>query len=225
MSENLIEAVISETPSSSSSPVTIERPSWLPEKFKTGEDLVKSYSELEKRMGVIPEEYDLSNSVFLDPEKDVIKDFLNVAKEKRVPKEVVDKLVESMDRYLGEYDTDINVEVTKLGDNAKDRLVTLDNWAKANLSESSYKALINNLQSADAIHALEELRGKMMSNQTMVPGGNGGDNHEIETIDKIKQEIVDNYAQYKTDEKYRKNIEGRLNLVAKTSGMIDKVGA
>ena len=37
------------------------RPEWLPEKFKTGEDLAKSYSELEKKMtNHVPKEYDFS---------------------------------------------------------------------------------------------------------------------------------------------------------------------
>tara|TARA_R100000742_G_C4270242_1_gene88902 strand:+ start:369 stop:1139 length:771 start_codon:yes stop_codon:yes gene_type:complete len=40
---------------------TGDRPAWLPEKFKTGEDLAKSYSELEKKMTdqpKAPENYD-----------------------------------------------------------------------------------------------------------------------------------------------------------------------
>ena len=38
-----------------------ERPEWLPEKFKTPEDLAKSYSELEKKMtNKVPEKYDWS---------------------------------------------------------------------------------------------------------------------------------------------------------------------
>lgn len=39
------------------------RPEWLPEKFKTGEDFVKSYTELEKKIGdkpTAPEKYDFS---------------------------------------------------------------------------------------------------------------------------------------------------------------------
>lgn len=39
---------------------TPERPAWLPEKFKTAEDMVKSYTELEKKLGSqpAPEEQD-----------------------------------------------------------------------------------------------------------------------------------------------------------------------
>ena len=38
-----------------------ERPEWLPEKFKTAEDLAKSYTELEKKITTrVPEQYDFS---------------------------------------------------------------------------------------------------------------------------------------------------------------------
>lgn len=217
-----MDAVLGDKPAGEAPPVIVERPSWLPEKFKTGEDLVKSYSELEKKIGSVPEEYDLSKSMFLDADREPIKDFLATAREKRVPKEVMDKLVDSMDRYLGEFDIDMSQEAAKLGENAKERLTTLDNWAKANLSDGSYRALINNLQSADAIHALEELRGKMMSGNTMVPSGNEASMTNVETLEQVKQEIVDNIGKYKTDEKYRKSIEARLTIVAKNSGILDK---
>lgn len=217
MSENLITAVIGEGEAAQP-----ERPTWLPEKFKTGEDLAKSYSELEKKFGSVPDEYDISRSIFIDPEKDVIKDLLASAKEKRVPKEFMDKMVDSFDKYLGEYDVDISQEAAKLGDNAKERLTLLDNWAKANLTPSSYKALINNLQNAESINALEELRSKMMSNNTMIPGNNDIPANIGDTIEGLKQEIVNNYSKYKSDEKYRKEMEGRIAIAAKAAGMIDK---
>src|ERR1700676_124916 len=72
-----------------------ERPSWLNEKFKSVADLAKSYTELEKKVGTVPDEYDLSKSKFIDPAYAPIQDMLQLAKDKRVPKEVIDKMVES----------------------------------------------------------------------------------------------------------------------------------
>lgn len=202
-----------------------ERPQWLPEKFKTVADMSKSYAELEKKFGTVPEEYDISNSVYLDPDKDIIKDFLQVAKEKRVPKEVVDKMVDTFDRYLGEHDVNTDEEVKKLGDNAAERLKTLNNWAKANLSDDSYKALSKNLQSADSILALEELRGKMMTSSTQIPNGNdGASQNESNTVKDIQDEIGKNYEKYKTDPKYRAELQGKLEVAVKRAGMIDKFG-
>lgn len=202
-----------------------ERPYWLNEKFKTVADLGKSYAELEKKLAVVPEEYDFSRSKFLDKDHDAIKDLLSVAKEKRVPKEVMDKMVDSIDKFMTEFDVDPNQEINKLGPNAKERLTTLDNWAKANLSKEAYESLTKNIVDASGIKALEELRGKMMSTNTMVPGGNDGAGSNHATVEDIKAEITNNLAKYKADPEYRKNIQGRLELAAKTSGYIDKVGS
>lgn len=201
------------------------RPQWLSDKFKTVADLGKSYQELEKKFSTIPEEYDLSKSKFIDPDYAPFQDFLSLAREKRVPKDVVDKMVDSFDKYLDEFSSDPAEEIKKLGDNATDRLAILDNWAKANLSRDSYTALTSNLKSADAIKALEELRGKMMSGNTMVPSGNESASTNVATLDDLKAELSTNLQKYKTDEHYRKDLQGRLEQAAKTSNYIDKTGA
>jgi len=202
-----------------------DRPDWLSEKFKSAADLGKSYAELEKKFSTVPEEYDLSKSKFIDADYGPFQDFLALAREKRVPKDVVDKMVDSFDRYLDEFSSDPTEELKKLGDNAADRLATLDNWAKANLSKDSYNALTTNLKSADAIKALEELRGKMMSGNTMVPSGNDAASTNVATLDDLKAELTNNLEKYKTDEKYRKDIRTRLEHAAKSSNYIDKSGA
>jgi hypothetical protein len=203
-----------------------DRPSWLSEKFKTVADLGKSYAELEKKFSTVPEEYDLSKSKFIDPDYEPFQDFLTLAREKRVPKDVVDKMVDSFDKYLDEFSSDPAEEIKKLGENATDRLAVLDNWAKANLTDDSYNALTSNLKSAGAIRALEELRGKMMSNNTMVPSGNESASTNAPTLDELKAELTNNLEKYKTDEKYRRDLQGRLEQAAKTSpsNYIDKGG-
>src|SRR6202453_4584922 len=105
-----------------------------------------------------PEEYDLSKSRYLDKDYTPIQEFLALAKDKRVPKDVVDKMVESIDKYMDEFAVDYEQEAKNLGENAKERLNVLDNWAKANLSKDSYEALTKNLKTANSIKALEELR-------------------------------------------------------------------
>jgi hypothetical protein len=201
-----------------------DRPAWLHEKFKTAADLAKSYHELEKKVGTAPDEYDISNSKFLDADYEHIQDFLKLAKEKRVPKDVVDKMVDSIDKYMNEFTIDYHEEAKKLGDNAKERLTVLDNWAKANLSEASYHALTHNLKNADAIKALEELRSKMMSNNVVVPNGNAGGADNGASLEDLKTELSNNLAKYKSDPNYRRDLQGRLEVAAKASNIIDKVG-
>jgi hypothetical protein len=201
-----------------------ERPQWLDSKFKTAADLAKSYRELEKKVGTPPDEYDLSKSKFLDGDYEPIQEFLKLAKDKRVPKDVVDKMVESIDKYMDEFSIDYVEETKKLGDNASDRLTVLDNWAQANLSKDSYEALTSNLKTASAIKALEELRGKMMSNTPVVPNGNDSETHNVATIADIQKELANNLAKYKTDPKYQADIRARLEIASKNSNYVDKSG-
>lgn len=201
------------------------RPDWLPGKFKTVADLSKSYNELEKRVGTVPDTYDFTKSKFLDPDYAPFQDLQTFAKEKRVPQEFIDKMLESVDKYMSEFTVDMGEEVKKLGDNGKERVITLDNWAKANLSKNAYEALTGSLTNAESIKALEELRGKMMSGTPQVPNDNGTVPTSA-SLDDIKMELANNLGKYKTDESYRKDLQRRLEVAAKnTPGYVDKVGA
>ncbi len=201
-----------------------ERPEWLQEKYKTVADLARSNQELEKKIGTAPEEYDVSNSKFIDAEYGPFQDFLSLAREKKVPKEVVDKMMDSFDKYMDEFSPDMNEEVTKLGENAKERIQLLNNWAKANLSDDSFHALTGSLRTAEAIKALEELRGKFMTDSTMVPNGNDSGVGEGASLEDVKNEMATNLDKYKSDPNYRKEIQGKLEVAARRSGYVDKVG-
>ena len=201
-----------------------ERPTWLPEKFKSASDFAKGYSELEKKLGTAPDDYDLSKSRYLDPDYVPFQELKQIAKDKRVPQEVIDKMVDSFDKYMDEFSTDFNEEIKILGDNAKERITTLDNWASANLSKESYQAITSSINSAEGIKALEELRGKMMSNTTQIPG-NDGQISSADSLDDVRKEIADNLEKFKTDNSYRKDIQKRLEIAAKnTPGYVDKIG-
>src|SRR3954465_4702870 len=117
------------------------RPDWLPEKFKTVADMSRGYNELEKSLGYAPDKYDFTKSKYLDPEYASFHDFQEYARSKRVPQDVVDKMLGAVDKYFDEFSTDEAEEFKKLGDGAKDRITTLNNWAKANLSQESFFAL------------------------------------------------------------------------------------
>lgn len=202
-----------------------ERPAWLADKFKTTAEMAKSHAELEKRLGTAPDNYDFSKSKYLDPDYIPFQELQNVAKEKRVPKEVMDKMIESFDKYTDEFTTDYAEEFKKLGDNGKERIELLDNWAKANLSKEAYEGLTNSINNAASIKALEELRGKFMSNNPQIPG-NSGTVQGSASLDDIKMELTTNLGKYKTDENYRKDLQKRLEVAAKNApGYIDKMGA
>lgn len=203
-----------------------ERPIWLPEKYKTVADMAKHTTELEKRLGTVPNEYDFSKSKYLDPDYVPFQELKQIAKEKRVPQDVMDKMLESFDKYMDEFSTDEAEEIEKLGENAKERVTTLDNWAKANLSKDAYNALTSNLRNAESIKALEELRGKMMSSNPQIPTGNTGAVENAASLEDIKIELSNNLEKYKSDPNYRKDLSARLEVAAKnTTGFVDKVGS
>lgn len=203
-----------------------DRPAWLPEKYKSVADLAKSNAELEKKLGTAPDEYDFTQAKFIDPDYAPFQDFQRLAKDKRVPKEVMDKLNDTLNKYVDEFSTNPDEEMKKLGDNAQERVTTLDNWLKANYSKEAYEVLTANLRSAESIKALEEMRGKAMSNTPQIPNGNDGSIHNSASLEDIKMELSNNLEKYKTDIAYRKDISARLEVAAKnTPGFVDKVGS
>lgn len=203
-------------------PGTGDRPEWLPEKFKSVSELGKNYQELEKRLGYVPDKYDFSKSQYLDPDYEPFHELQEFAKSKRVPAEVMDKMIESVDKYMSEFSIDPNEEVQKLGENGKERLKILNNWAKANLSNDSYSALTSHLRTAEGVKALEELRNKMMTNTQNIPSGNDDSGKGQPTLAELQEELNNNLQKYKTDPKYRKDITSRLEIAAKQSTFVDK---
>ncbi len=189
-----------------------DRPEWLPEKFKTVADMAKSYKSLEERVAKAPDNYDFSKSKFLDGEHAAFKDLQTFAKERRVPAEVMDKMVSSVDTYMSQFDVDKNAEMAKLGENGKERVSTLTNWAKAHLEEPHFNALFSDLNKADSILALESLRKKFMSDTTKIPTG-GDVGAAGETAEELQSERTNNLEKYKTDIKYRKEFDARFAKV------------
>jgi len=178
-------------------------------------DLAKGYGELEKRVGSVPNEYDLSKSKYIDPNFEAFSQLKDFAKSKRVPQEFMDKMLESFDTYMDQFTVDPSAEIGKLGENAKQRLDILDNWVSANVSKEAYETLTSHLKTADAIKALEELRSKVMSNTPNVPNGNDASLNNGADLDELRAELTNNLEKYKTDPKYRKDLQSRLEQASK----------
>lgn len=186
-----------------------DRPEWLPEKFKTVEALSKSYQELEKMHGHVPEQYELDNHV-IDPAYGPLQDFAEFAKQKKVPKEVVDKALETFDKYTQEFVDDPNEELSKLGENAQKRINLVGNWVKATLPAEDAKSLLKGVRTAEQIKALENLRRNTMSNEANVPAGNEGSSNQRLSVEDVRQEMKKNYERYKQDPKYRDEIKQKF---------------
>jgi len=193
-----------------------DRPEYLPEKFKRVSDIAKAYKELEQRIGSAPSEYDLSKGEsWIEPDYEPFMEMAEYAKSRHVPQDVMDKMLESVGKYLDEFKTDPMVEIEKLGGDAKDRLKKLNNWARSNLSEQTFAVLSAHMKTADAIQALEEIRGKMMSSETRIPSNNESSTESSYNMDDWRSELNSNLDKYKTDKKFRDDMQRKLEMIKK----------
>src|SRR5690606_12592008 len=80
------------------------RPGWLPEKYKSAADVAKAYSELEKRLGQAPNEYDFSKGEsWIEADYEPFQQMADFAKQHHVPQAVMDKMLETVGLYLDEF--------------------------------------------------------------------------------------------------------------------------
>lgn len=197
-------------------PGTGERPDFLPEKFKTVSDMAKAQKELENKLGRAPDKYDFSKGEsWIDEEYEPFQKMAEMAKQNHIPQYVMDTMLESVGSYLDEFKPNLEEEKAKLGENAGERLTVLNNWAKSNLSEKSFEALSGAMQSAEAVEAMEELRSKMIGNESSIPGPNDGIAAAGLTLEEYRSELNDNYSKYKSDPTYRKKMEQKLERIIK----------
>ena len=213
VADDISEQAVAEEPTwwwDKSTPGTGDRPDWLPKKYKSAEDTAKAFKELEKRLGSAPDKYDWSKGKsWVDEEYEPFQKMAEFAKSNHVPQVVLDNMLESVGTYLDEFNTDYEAEKKELGDNAEERLNTVDNWAKANFSEETYNSLITNLRTAGDVKAIEEMRSKMVESMTTIPTGNETSESKM-TVKEIQAEMKQNYDRYKTDESYRKEIKNKI---------------
>lgn len=159
-----------------------QRPEWLPEKFKTAEDLAKSYTELEKKMTVkVPEQYDWSITKDfglsdLTPEMD--KEITQVFKQANFTQDQVKTAMglyaDQLQKITGDLQnaprTDINAETENLkkswGDDYTARLDAVRKYANTLPERVLSTPLID---TAEGIQFLESL---MEKNRMPNPIGN-----------------------------------------------------
>lgn len=202
-----------------------DRPPGMQEKFKSVVDVVTAYNNLEKKLGTLPKtDYEFGEYAELfDTEHEAFKELKNNLKERHVPQEAFNEMLQAVTKYHESFAPNAEAERAKLGEGADKRIETLTNWAQANLSENSFKALAKNLDTAETIIALEEIRNKMLSKGNIVPNGAENQNDApTYTEQELQNEINDNYEKYKSDSKYRNEMKAKMAQVAKNSSFVDK---
>tara|TARA_B100000963_G_C22632055_1_gene675460 strand:+ start:1259 stop:1954 length:696 start_codon:yes stop_codon:yes gene_type:complete len=165
---------------------TDSRPEWLPEKFKTPEDLVNSYSNLESKLGTSQEEikanllqeletealssrpatvgdYQIPETVdeSLVNDNDLFQWWANHAFENGYSQEEFESGIAKYAQFADSFQPNLEEEKQQLGDNADARIEAVDLWANKFFPEELGDAILLLGQSAKGIQALEFIMDKV----------------------------------------------------------------
>lgn len=171
-----------EAPVDGSQSGTVDRPDWLPEKFKTPEDLVTSYSSLESKLGKGEEELrkTLAEEMLQETYKDrpeTVGDYVLpevLSEEEAVDNQLLnwwsqfcydhgygqDKFADGIQKYAEALNgdmPDLDAERARLGENADARIESVQLWANKFFDESQMGALERLGQTAEGIEVLEKV--------------------------------------------------------------------
>lgn len=211
------------------------RPEWLPEKFKSPEDMAKAYSELESKLGgnkpTEPNATPSDNQVPENPQAELQKQGLDMnefsqefAAKGELSQESYEKLSKAgfnkdlVDNYIAgqqaraaQFEGDIMSEV-----GGNERYTEMVAWAKANMSPSEIAAYNAAVSSGNADQAklaalgLSAKFGKAVGSEPerMLGGGKGGAVDVFESTAQVTKAMAD--PAYRNDPAYRAKVQAKL---------------
>ena len=165
---------------------TDSRPEWLPEKFKTPEDLVTSYSNLESKLGTSQEE--IKANLLQELETEALSSRPATVGDYQIPETIDESLVNDNElfqwwanhsfengysqeefesgiakyaQFADSFQPNLEEEKQQLGDNADARIEAVDLWANKFFTEELGDAILLLGQSAKGIQALEFIMDKV----------------------------------------------------------------
>ncbi len=185
-----------------------EAPEWYKaDKFKSVSAQAEAYKGLESKLGAFtgsPDEYELSmpdgvEGEFIEGDP-LMEGFQSWAKESGVSQ---DKFTELLHMYVkNEHDTSGTSredQLALMGDNADKRLGNVDAWAKANLDQGEYEAMLGVTSTAAGVQLIESLISKTRTPK--IPTTEGQATVGISHAD-VKERMND--PRYKSDPAFRK---------------------
>lgn len=236
--QNLNPAVETKGETEKPAPAT-DRPAWLPEEFKTPEDMVKAYSELKSGNQKPNEQAKDSLQVEEDPQVPKLPDGLDITKyenewfrngglspesyadleKKGISKEMVDAYVKGQEA--------LQQARTQEGFNevgGRDKYEQMVEWAKANLTPAEKAAFNSQVSSQSKEAALLAIRGLYSKYEAaagrspnLLNGGSATPSGSTNGF-QSRQQVVDAMSdpRYETDPAYRKSVMDRLAVTADT---------
>jgi len=201
------------------------RPNWLPEKFKSAEDMAKAYSELEKKQSTETTEEPNMQQMRADAEASEGMDkFYNEYQDKgelsqnsyeELNKIGLDKSL--VDSYIQGQQSIANTEVQQIHNTVggADNYSKVIEYAKTNLSEAEQNAFNDTLDTGSieqvkfAVQAIASRAGvNTQSQPSMI---NGDIETSSDTFESSAQVIeAMNYPRYAKDPAYRKLVEEKI---------------
>jgi hypothetical protein len=213
-----------------------DRPQWLPEKFKSPEDMAKAYSELEAKLGqakpVDPPAADPAATPPADPQAALadkgldLQDFssefaqkgeLSTESYEKLAKagysrQIVDQYIEGQRAVAARFETDIMSEV-----GGSEKYSEITTWAKANLTPQEIAAYNTAVSSGNADQAklaalglgakFEKANGS--DPQRLLGGQSSGNTSDVyESVAELKEAMKD--PRYKNDPAYRAKVQSKL---------------
>jgi len=174
-----------ETSANTSKPEFIQDKFWDTERNEVNlENLASSYNSLEKKLGSrtedlskqiredlemeklksAPEEYKVNLpelpenvDVSVSDDMEIVQWWKDTAKKNGLSQEQFDQGVEMFVNNAIATLPDMNAEMQKLGDNAKERVEAAELWSKKNLSPESYQTFSNVASTAEGVKVIEEI--------------------------------------------------------------------
>jgi hypothetical protein len=187
------------------------------------EDLTKQLREdLEaERKSSVPESYEIKLpeipedvEISVDPEQELVKSWEQICKDNGLSQEVFNQGVAAFVNNEIAGLPNLQEEMGKLGDNAKERIEAADLWSKKYLSTDAYNAIANMAATAEGVKALEEI----MSLSKNKPLPNTNTVVDVELDDRDLQSMMADPRYWKEGMKDQAYIAKVTNLYQKKYG-------
>lgn len=207
-----------------------DRPEWLPEKFKSPEDMARAYSELEQRLGRpredegVPQEeevrdglenvgvdYDALSREFWD-NGDLSEESYDLLAQAGVPRHIVDNYIASQMSVAEAQRSSIMNEV-----GGPDGYAQLTAWAADNLDDAEidyYNQIIDGNDFQAIQMAVRAVAARRNASEGMEPARNlsggisGGSGGVYESVSQLMADMQN--KQYETDPAFRAAVEAKL---------------
>ena len=193
-----------------------DRPEWLPEKFKSAEELAKSYTELEKSFS----EKSQATANDLNPFFDEYAEKGELGKDSYTKLQGMGLSKDIVDNYISGMKAQTDLQVTRIqnevgGENNYNDMVK---WAQNNLSEAEVNAFNKTIESGNNEEAILAVKGvnarykATQAPQTNEPSLIKGQAAAPREVFRSTAEVVKaiNDPRYKEDAAYRQDVENKI---------------